>query len=109
MSRKRGRNKCVVCGKNPAEGWAWIGDDRYCHGDDDREPTCYMRGQWAGVNDLYVDHALSIVKSPARDAGMKCRQTPQPPLQFGAGVSSLRAKPCLCDPDVDAVCDRTCA
>lgn len=42
---------CALCGRNPAAGFASIGDDWYCHGDDDPEPTCYMRSTWtqAGV------------------------------------------------------------
>jgi hypothetical protein len=51
VKRKRGKNKCVVCGKNPAAGWAWIGEDRYCHGDEDPDVTCYMRGTWPGTSD----------------------------------------------------------
>ena len=35
---------CGLCGK-PATGMATINDVRYCHGDDDAEPTCYERGQ----------------------------------------------------------------
>lgn len=35
---------CARCGK-PAEGFATIGDDRYCHGDGPG-PTCYMLQQW---------------------------------------------------------------
>lgn len=37
---------CGLCFKDPAEGYASIGDLRFCHGDDDPEPTCYMRAQW---------------------------------------------------------------
>lgn len=36
---------CAECGF-PATGVATIGNKRYCHGDDDPEPTCYMRAQW---------------------------------------------------------------
>lgn len=36
--------KCARCGK-PAQGYATIGDERYCHGDQE-QPTCYMREQW---------------------------------------------------------------
>lgn len=38
---------CALCGRNPAVGFASIGDDWYCHGDFDPEPTCYMRAQHA--------------------------------------------------------------
>lgn len=41
MSKRR----CVVCGRDPAAGFASIGDDFYCHGYDDEVPTCYMRSQ----------------------------------------------------------------
>lgn len=36
---------CFYCGKK-ATGYAFIGDNRYCHGDDDLTPTCYEQGQW---------------------------------------------------------------
>ena len=34
-----------MCGVDPAAGFASIGDDFYCHGDDDVSPTCYERSQ----------------------------------------------------------------
>ena len=34
--------KCALCRK-PATGLASINGERYCHGDHDAEPTCYMR------------------------------------------------------------------
>lgn len=37
--------KCGFCG-GVADGYAWIDDIRYCHGDD-VEVTCFMREQWA--------------------------------------------------------------
>lgn len=37
--------RCALCDR-PAIGHAFIGDLRYCHGDDDPEPTCYEQGQW---------------------------------------------------------------
>lgn len=37
---------CSLCKKDPATGTAFINDDRYCHGDGDREPTCYQVAQW---------------------------------------------------------------
>lgn len=40
-----GDGPCALCGRNPAAGFASIGDDWYCHGDDDPDPTCYMRSQ----------------------------------------------------------------
>ncbi len=36
---------CGLCGKDPAEGFASIDGVRYCHGDCDPEPTCYVRAQ----------------------------------------------------------------
>lgn len=36
---------CGLCGKDPAEGFAMLGDVRYCHGDWTPDPTCYMRAQ----------------------------------------------------------------
>lgn len=35
---------CARCGAL-ATGFASIGDKRYCHGDDDPTPTCYMQAQ----------------------------------------------------------------
>lgn len=36
---------CGRCGKDPADGFATIGDTRFCHGDSTYpEPTCYMLG-----------------------------------------------------------------
>lgn len=41
---------CSRCGRDPALGWAFIGDERYCHGTDEdwdlvnvdpNRPTCY--------------------------------------------------------------------
>lgn len=46
---------CALCGRDPAAGLASIGDERYCHGDEDPEPTCYMRSQgapWGGWQDV---------------------------------------------------------
>ena len=40
--------RCGSCGQDPAEGFAMIGDTRYCHGDNTHPaPTCYMLEQWA--------------------------------------------------------------
>jgi hypothetical protein len=39
------KRKCGWCGKDPAEGVASVNDTFYCHGDEDPEPTCYMRSQ----------------------------------------------------------------
>lgn len=41
---------CAICGTTPARGFAMIGDDRYCHGDGDPDPTCYMLGQFIDAN-----------------------------------------------------------
>lgn len=38
---------CALCGRDPAVGFASVGDEWYCHGDLDPEPTCYMRASWA--------------------------------------------------------------
>jgi hypothetical protein len=38
---------CGLCGRDPAAGFAKVGDVRYCHGDHDREPTHYMIAQFA--------------------------------------------------------------
>lgn len=36
---------CALCGQE-ATGRAFIADLRYCHGDDDAQPTCYEQGTW---------------------------------------------------------------
>lgn len=36
---------CGLCGKAPAAGLAFVDGIRYCHGDFDPDPTCYMRAQ----------------------------------------------------------------
>jgi hypothetical protein len=35
-----GLGPCKRCGADPAQGWAQIGDDWYCHPDDG--PDCYF-------------------------------------------------------------------
>lgn len=42
MARKS--EACAFCGKDPAEGFATINDERYCHESED--PTCYMLASW---------------------------------------------------------------
>lgn len=42
---------CSLCGRDPAVGFASVGDDWYCHGDFDPEPTCYMRAQYTEPTD----------------------------------------------------------
>lgn len=56
-----GPTKCARCGKDPADGFAMLNDDRFCHGDDNWQPgdpwsakaTCYElaqhRGDWFGA------------------------------------------------------------
>lgn len=44
MSRINDGTPCARCGE-PAAGFATIGDDRYCHGDNE-QPTCCMRESW---------------------------------------------------------------
>ncbi len=39
-----GGELCTRCGQ-PAAGAAWIGGQRFCHGDEDH-PSCFMREQW---------------------------------------------------------------
>ena len=38
---------CKLCGASPADGFASINDDRYCHGDDPGS-TCYERAVRGG-------------------------------------------------------------
>ena len=45
-AKKKSKKACALCGRDPAAGFATIDGERYCHGDDDPDPTCYMRGQW---------------------------------------------------------------
>ena len=45
-----GGGPCALCGRDPSAGFASIGDEWYCHGDDDPEPTCYMRATWDEAN-----------------------------------------------------------
>lgn len=39
------KQACALCVRDPAAGFATINDERYCHGDFDPDPTCYMRRQ----------------------------------------------------------------
>jgi hypothetical protein len=39
------KRKCGLCGKDPAAGFASANGVFFCHGDEDEEPTCYMRSQ----------------------------------------------------------------
>jgi hypothetical protein len=52
---------CARCG-NEAAGYATIGEDRYCHGDNE-QPTCYMRASWErsaeGFKAVLTDARLS--------------------------------------------------
>ena len=50
---------CGLCGRDPAAGFATVNDVRYCHGDDDPEPTCYMRSQSA-----YTAQTVGLRSSP---------------------------------------------
>lgn len=73
--------RCTFCG-NPATGFATINDNRYCHGDDDCEPTCYESAQWAMSNppadllrgdeiqafDISGDHETRGDNNPGRQA-----------------------------------------
>jgi hypothetical protein len=47
-----GVGKCGLCARDPAAGFASVGDVWYCHGDEDPEPTCYMRAQSGLVLDI---------------------------------------------------------
>lgn len=46
------KDACARCGKDPAEGWATINGQRYCHGEE--RPSCYERALWeqAGTSSL---------------------------------------------------------
>lgn len=43
---KTDKTKCKLCGKT-ATGYAFVNDDRYCHGDYDKTPTCYEQANWS--------------------------------------------------------------
>lgn len=43
---------CGLCGRDPATGTAFIGDVRYCHGDHDPTPTCYMQRSYPSETPL---------------------------------------------------------
>lgn len=40
------KGPCARCGKDPAEGFAMINDEYFCHGDFPGT-TCYELAQWA--------------------------------------------------------------
>lgn len=54
---------CGRCGK-PAEGLASIGEQRFCHGDQD-DPTCYMRQCWENSGCICPGHFVGSVGSPS--------------------------------------------
>lgn len=39
-------DQCKLCGKDPADGHAYIDEDRYCHGDVPTKCTCYEVEVW---------------------------------------------------------------
>lgn len=59
-------DRCVMC-RRRATGYAFIGDDRYCHGDDDPRPTCYERAQdpW-GYKEETVEEAETAWRAGER-------------------------------------------
>lgn len=52
------KRACGLCDKDPAEGFASVNGVFYCHGDDDPEPTCYMR---ASASMIEPDRWTNIV------------------------------------------------
>lgn len=38
--------RCGLCGER-ATGFAEVDGVRYCHGDDEPDPTCYMLASWS--------------------------------------------------------------
>ena len=56
-----GYGPCPLCGRDPAAGFAQIGDDWYCHGDDDPDPTCYMRAQWLMMPDEQREQFAEVI------------------------------------------------
>lgn len=47
--------RCGLCGREAtgfASAWEDSGEVRYCHGDDDPEPTCYERRSRPTLHDL---------------------------------------------------------
>jgi hypothetical protein len=43
---------CGLCERDPAEGFATINGERYCHGD--VYPTCYMLACWGGSGAFHM-------------------------------------------------------
>jgi len=62
-----GGGPCALCGRDPAAGFAMVGDDWYCHGDCDAEPTCYMRAQRKDTQSWAVVSGFGVLKG-VRDA-----------------------------------------
>ena len=53
--------RCGRCGADPAEGFATIGDTRYCH--EGPDPTCYQLASWgvADPADISVDSWAALL------------------------------------------------
>ena len=75
------KQACGLCGRDPAAGFAGVDGVRYCHGDFDPDPTCYMKAQRAiaGIAwdempfDVYVvpEAGKRVTKSVRTDSEQK--------------------------------------
>lgn len=86
-----GDGPCALCGRDPAAGFASIGDDWYCHGDDDPEPTCYTRAVWARAKaaapperDPRDVYAIHVWRGPVEGLVELC--TAETPEGVGAAI-----------------------
>jgi hypothetical protein len=58
MEHTMSRTACDLCGRDPAAGFATVGDVRYCH--DGPSPTCYERAPWPGTDGA---NTLTVISS----------------------------------------------
>lgn len=61
MSDTTNTTKCELCGADPALGWAWIGDKRYCHGEHQRV-SCYVQAQNQPGNSRFLAGATAGIE-----------------------------------------------
>ena len=66
---------CAFCHRPQADGYATIGDERYCHGDDPY-PTCYMKASW-GMTPKRTGWGGSAHTDPCCKGGPDCLCEPE--------------------------------
>lgn len=59
-------DKCANCGIERAEGWAFINDVRYCHGDS-IFPSCYEMVMWGVEEEITNDYLAMVFESMEED------------------------------------------